>query len=984
MIRLLMVDDEPCFLDLAKIFLNETGDFSVDTAGSVHEALDRLRALSYDALVSDYEMPEMTGITLLKMVRSRNPDLPFILFTGKGREEVVIEALNSGADFYIQKGGDPIAQFTELSHKVRQAVKRRQMERALRRSEKNYRELVDNIPEMLFKTDLNGNIVFINRKGLETLDTSLKDVCGKAWYSHLHPGEREKAQGLIPRMIASGEPVMNYEGGIVTQSGEGRIFPVILNITLLRDDSGTISGAQGIAIDISWQKQADTALLEAEAKYRQISEGIFDGVAIGDRDEIITYASPSMRRITGFACEEMVGHPFLDFVAEPDHQRIKSQFLAVMEGETIEGIKFMLKRKDGSLLSIEMNGGPIIQDGVVIGAQSIIRDVTRQMRIEKALRESEERLRVTLHSIGDGVIVTDRDGRVTLINTVAGKLTGWHDEAVGMPLTDVFHIVNEKTLQPVENPVRRVIEEGVFADLANNTVLIARDGTQRAIADSAAPIRDREGAIIGVVLVFRDVTKERETEKVRRRLAAIVESSDDAIYGTTLEGFITSWNLGAERIYGYPASEALGRHVSAFALPEQHEEFMNIIKQITRSGYMDHFETVRVKRDGTPTLLSITVSPVMDDDGKIAGFSAISRDIGRQKRAEQALDESRQWLEHVVEGVKMGTWEWEARTGKVTFNQHLAVMLGYPSCCREVDAEMIRQLVSEKDFNAVKEAFIATLKGISPIFVTEVHLTVADGRMVLFQARGTVMERDEAGSPLRMSGICQDISEIRGYQEALKKANKKLNLLNGITRHDIRNQTTALQGYLALVQRDGGEKSAATERYLSACTMLVDKIQRQIAFTRDYEDLGVNAPCWQHVGEVAGKVAADLSLKTTGVSLLVDTGDLEVYADPMLEQVLFNLLDNALRHGNGVTEIEMSFQERDHRGVLTVRDNGAGITADLKTRIFQAGYGRNTGYGLFLVKEILDITGIAIHENGEEGKGARFEMLIPPDGYRFG
>nr|WP_235809653.1 PAS domain S-box protein [Methanofollis ethanolicus] len=834
--------------------------------------------------------------------------------------------------------------------------------------------------------DIEGNLVYINRRGLEILGLPEGEAYGKPWYFHVHPDDRKDAQGIGNRLIRTGGRARDLELRVLTASGGEKTISVLLNLTSIRDDSGHFVGVQGIAIDISGKKQAEIALQEAEERYRLITEGIADGVTLGDMSGIIFYASPSMTRITGYRSGGMVGHSFREFVVEKDREIIDACFeKTLLNGESFEGLRVRVKRKDGTCIYVEINGGPVIRDGKVIGAQSVTRDITRQVQVENALRESEERLNVTLHSIGDGVIVTGEDGRVTLINTVAESLTGWkEEEAIGMSLTDVFHIVNEKTLMPVKNPVKRVIEEGFVTDLANHTVLLARDGTRRAIADSAAPVRDKNGVIIGAVLVFRDVTAEKETEKVRRHLAAIIESSDDAIYGMTVEGVVTNWNQGAERIYGYPASEALGSHVSLFAPPDQNEEFMDVIRQITRSGRMDSFEAVRLRKDGARILLSITISPIMGDNGTIAGFSAISRDITRQKEAEHALNKSRQWLEHVVEGVRLGTWEWDARTRKVTFNRHLAVMLGYPQDCLEADGQAIGLLVSEADRVPVKEAVIATLKGLSPIFVQEVHLTGENGRTVLLQAWGIVMERDEDGHPTRLSGICQDISEIRGYQEALKNANKKLNLLNSITRHDLLNQTTALQGYMTLINRAAGEGDPVVRKYLGICSGLIDGIQRQVVFTRDYEDMGVNAPAWQHVGNAVRKAAADLSSGARKVSILSDTGDIEVYADPMFEKVLFNLFDNALRHGERVTEIRVSFRANGDGGVLTVEDNGGGIDPDSWSKIFLAGYGRNTGYGLFLAKEILDITGISISETGENGAGARFEMTVPERGYRVG
>src|SRR5262249_7135068 len=147
---------------------------------------------------------------------------------------------------------------------------------------------------------------------------------------------------------------------------------------------------------------------------------------------------------------------------------------------------------------------------------------------------------------------TDAQGRVTFLNAVAESLTGWAQaDALGRPLEAVFRIVNEQTRAGVESPVTRALREGTIVGLANHTVLIARDGTQRPIDDSAAPIRDAQGRLVGCVLVFRDITERRRAEEARDLLAAIVASSEDAIVSKSLEGGILSWNAGAERLFGY-------------------------------------------------------------------------------------------------------------------------------------------------------------------------------------------------------------------------------------------------------------------------------------------------------------------------------------------------------------------------------------------------------------------------------------------------
>ena len=202
-----------------------------------------------------------------------------------------------------------------------------------------------------------------------------------------------------------------------------------------------------------------------------------------------------------------------------------------------------------SVGSMTLMKRPVQVSSLVSAVRTSLRDRRRQYAVRdllverecaaEALLEERERYRVTLSSIGDAVVATDTDGRVTFLNSMAESLTGWSTpEAAARPLTDVFHIVNESTRREVENPALKALTNGAIVGLANHTVLISRDGTERPIDDSAAPIRDQNGAVAGAVLVFRDITARKQAEEAQARLAAIVESSDDAIMGKTLDGVI--------------------------------------------------------------------------------------------------------------------------------------------------------------------------------------------------------------------------------------------------------------------------------------------------------------------------------------------------------------------------------------------------------------------------------------------------------------
>jgi PAS domain S-box-containing protein len=253
-----------------------------------------------------------------------------------------------------------------------------------------------------------------------------------------------------------------------------------------------------------------------------------------------------------------------------------------------------------------------------------------------------ELMRVTLGSIGDAVITTDMDARVVTLNAVAEALTGWtNSQARGQPLDAVFRIINEETREPLENPAVRALRENAVVGLANHAALIGRDGVELFIDDSAAPIKDQQGRISGCVLIFRDISQRRRWESAlaarqleARLLAAIVASSDDAIVSKSLDGTIRSWNDGAERLFGYTAEEAIGRHISLIIPPDRIAEEEKIIASIKAGERVDHFETERSRKDGGRIQVSLTISPIKDDAGNVIGASKIARDIGERKQAE--------------------------------------------------------------------------------------------------------------------------------------------------------------------------------------------------------------------------------------------------------------------------------------------------------------------------------------------------------------
>ena len=231
--------------------------------------------------------------------------------------------------------------------------------------------------------------------------------------------------------------------------------------------------------------------------------------------------------------------------------------------------------------------------------------------------------------------------------------------------------------------------------------------------------------------------------------------------------------------------------------------------------------------------------------------------------------------------------------------------------------------------------------------------------------------------------VLHDITEAYRFGKALKQANKKLNLMNSITRHDILNQVNVIGGYTELLSEvlpADSKTDPSIQKYLKNLKKGVETINDEILFSREYQSLGVETPIWQSVSNVAKEAA--FSFSDLGVKFSITEEKIEVLADPLLKKVFYNLFDNALAHGGKISEIYVSFHKEGEKALLEVGDYGVGIPQDLKKAIFEISTEENPSIGLFLVKDILSITGLEIKETGIKGEGAKFQISIPPENWR--
>jgi PAS domain S-box-containing protein len=739
MYKVLYVDDEPVLLEIVKIFLEKTKEFTIDVTTSVNEVLKSEKLKTYDAIISDYQMPGIDGISFLKYVHTELGDIPFIIFTGKGKEEVVIAALNNGADFYITKGSDPRFQFDELANNIKKAVKKRRIREGYKNSAQRLSDLVNFLPDATFAIDLDGKVIAWNIAMEEMTGVKNSSIMGEGDRIYALPFYGKKQDLLIDLVLHEPQEIREKYPSIIHKDNkliDEKEFPVLYNgkgailwliASPLYDATGTITGAIQVIRDVTENKRAEKSLKESEEQYRSLFESSQDAVFLLENTR---FKKCNGQAVALFGCtkmKEIVGRSLIDFspVMQPDRasseQKVQDKISAAL-GDSTQVFDWLFTRLDGNPVHSEITLNRVIIGGKTL-LQAIVRDVSERKRAEDALKKSER-------------------------------------------------------------TYRTVVED--------QTELISR---------------------------FR---------------------------------------------------------------PDGTQLFVNEV-------YCQYFKKSR-----------------------------------------------------------------EDLIGKKFFPR-----------------------IPAEDHRQVREHF-ASLKKENPSAIDTHRVIMPDGSVrwqrwsdrALFDKKGLIVEYQSVG---------QDITEQKRAEDALALACQKMNLLSSITRHDILNQLTVLSGYLAL-----SEEFASDEKLLGFIkkeATATERINQQITFTKHYQDIGVQAPQWQNVHDTIATAATFLDMSLINVQ--IPFSNIEIYADPLLGKVFYNLLENAVRHGHNTSVVQFSFHDNGDTLMIACEDNGGGIDRETKKHLFKRGYGKNTGFGLFLIREILSITGITIEENGEPGKGARFEITVPNGTYRF-
>jgi len=292
---------------------------------------------------------------------------------------------------------------------------------------------------------------------------------------------------------------------------------------------------------------------------------------------------------------------------------------------------------------------------------------------------------------------------------------------------------------------------------------------------------------------------------------------------------------------------------------------------------------------------------------------------------------------------------------------------------RSLSGGEIVSFIPPGDYKSIRAAVLE--RGI----ITDVEAVLGHDPPKTTSIAGSLV-KDPGGDPAGIVLIIRDITSRKTSEKALRIANEKISLLTEMTRHDISNLVTALSAYLEMMHENRAEP--VCEVHLSSCIQLVEKITRQLHFTREYQDIGSNQPIWQALEKMVNRAIDDVPHE--GIGIITRIGHVEIFSDPLTVKVISNLLDNSIRHGEKLTAVQIRTEDRPGKELLLIfEDDGVGISDGEKERIFLYGYGKHTGLGLAISRDILSMTGITIAETGKAGEGARFLLRFPSNTWRY-
>ncbi len=889
----------------------------------------------------------------------------------------------------------------------------------LERSERNFRSIFDHSAQGIFQSTLDGRMLTANAAlakmyGYSSPEALLAELTDVARELYVMPEDRKR---LIAQLHDNDQESIT---GFLTQfiRRDGQIIDVSMNAHFISDPQTGARLIEGIVEDITEKNQILNEIKQSEEKYFKAFNNspvwvVLSSMKSGRYIEV----NETFLHTMGYSREEVIGRTSLEIGAweNPDDRQI---ILNRIEDQGyVRNYEVRRLTKAGETL-IMLFSAEVIEISGKVCLLSVSQDISARKQAEEDLRRSEQDLRITLDSIGDAVITTDTDGVVTRMNPMAEHLTGWAAaEAVGRPLPEVFHIINAYTRVPELNPAQKVLQEGKIIRLANHTVLVKKEGNEYQISDSGAPIRGADGKIVGVVLVFRDVTeayaqakKIRDSQRQLKNLSANLPGVVYEFHAT--QDHVYSIRFVSDKYFEFFGVDAItDRFFEEFyaRIPDDEKTaFMESIRDAVNHVRPWYYEGRFIKPSGESIWLAGSSSPVKEDDGIV--FYGVLMDITERKKWQQTLAASERRYRDLFNEAPVMYVITENRQGEPYIqdvNNMFSEVLGYSR--REVINTPLKKYYTEDSIKELMEqgGYQRALNG---KFSAEERTFVArDGKAVHTLLRALPKVNDE-GRTVGTRAMFTNITARKLAEEQTKQLETALiqsqkmeaigTLAGGIA-HDFNNILSAVIGYAELSLNEtqkGTPQHQNLEQIIIAGIRARDLVSQILTFSRQNKRELRPLQIEPLIKEALKLLRSSLP-SSIEISQQIDSDLDNVMADPIqIHQIIMNLCTNAAQAMDDsggqliirLTEVDLTRQEIYlYPGLkpgiyikLRVADTGKGIPAEIIDKIFHPYFttkekGEGTGLGLSVVLGIVQSYGGTIQAYSKPGYGTTFNVYFP-------
>ena len=968
LVRILHVDDDSSIQDITKAVLTDIGNYEIKNASSVDEAFQQLKDGFFDVVVCDYEMPQKDGLELLKLIKEQKIEIPFILFTGKGREEVAIKALNLGADGYINKQGNPETVYGELSHEIEKLHNQNQIKKELALREDQFRQFFLNVPSAVAiyeAVDSGEDFIFkdFNLAAQRIEKLSKASVLGK------------RVTEVFPSVKAFGIFEVFQR---VWKTGKTEYFPIALyhdkresgawrENWVMKLPNGNIAAMYN---DITERKLKEVELDASEAKLRSIVENSTDQIFIVDKNHQYLMVNSALAIVLGKCAEEIVGKTIRDVYLQSGDQFAKNIDSVFSSGKSLLIEEKMVAK--GQKLYISSSLNPVMNEiGEVIAVAGIVRDITERNR-------SEDLLKSTLDAT---------PFPVALVDTEDDKIFYWSRSALELfghtaPTAPEWYMIAYPDPKYRRNVIKRwklSLEEAKRTNKTVNTgefKVTCKGGSVKICELYAKYLSDR------LIVTFNDITERKKTEnevkQSEEKFRSLFEGMAQGAFWQTAGGNLKDVNQSALDIFGITKNEFLDRTSESPQWRVIVEDgsnlpsFMHPSMMALRTGKpVNNFVAGvynPIKKDYV--WVSINAIPKFKEGEKKpeAVFVTI-HDITDLKKTRDSLRVSKEKYHELINAMSESVWVIDFEGNFLDVNNSAAKTLGYTQ--EELLSFGIRGIDSNLTQEQVK-GLISRLPNVGTQLFETIH-TAKDGKQIPVEISSSIVQYQGKQAIL---SIARDITERKKTEASLVVLNEKLRVVGGLTRHDVANKMMVAKTNLYMLEKRIGD-NPDLRKYLKMLGSAIDESNRILEFSRLYEKIGS-----QRLGEIDVGVCFDEATKMfpnlSMLEIINECRGFNVVADSLLTQLLFNFIDNSLKHGEKVTKIKLHFKKSKDYTELFYEDDGVGVSEVNKAKLFSEGFttGKGSGLGLKLIKRIVAVYGWGITEEGRAGEGAKFVITI--------